>query len=389
MSELIERVDIVEYEFACQDVAPDPYGNIVYQPGGSAAVRRFAIKVATESGVVGEYCPVWSHTHEAIGFTLGFAPRLLGMDIMAREAIFDAAKRAHRKSDHIGFGAIDIAIWDALGKLTGLSIAELLGIYTDRLPAYASTLTGDLNGGLSTPSDYADFAQECRSAGYRAFKMHGVGGNTPMEEAAIVSALGDAVGNEMVLMNDSGSHLRTFADALLVGRACDDAGFFWFEDPMRDSSVSQFAHKRLREMIATPLLITEHVRGVEPKADFAIAGGTDFLRADPELDMGITGTMKIARLAEALGMDVELHAAGPAQRQCMASIRNTNYYEVTLLHPVVGNPVLPPVYACDYSDELDCVDADGNVPLPAGPGLGVTYDWEFIEAHVLHHHVIA
>jgi L-alanine-DL-glutamate epimerase-like enolase superfamily enzyme len=40
-----------------------------------------------------------------------------------------------------------------------------------------------------------------------------------------------------------------------------------------------------------------------------------------------------------------------------------------------------PVYACGYSDQLDCVSADGTVGVPDGPGLGVTYDWDFISKH--------
>ena len=40
---------------------------------------------------------------------------------------------------------------------------------------------------------------------------------------------------------------------------------------------------------------------------------------------------------------------------------------------------MPPVYTCGYSDQLDCVGTDGCVPVPTGPGLGVTYDWDFIE----------
>ena len=53
-------------------------------------------------------------------------------------------------------------------------------------------------------------------------------------------------------------------------------------------------------MLKTPILQTEHIRGVEPKADFLIAGGTDFLRSDPEYDLGITGCMKIHHFAESL-----------------------------------------------------------------------------------------
>ena len=184
--------------------------------------------------------------------------------------------------------------------------------------------------------------------------------------------------DRMTLMLDPACELRTFADALYVGRACDDYGYFWYEDPFRDGGVSAFAHKKLREMLKTPLLQTEHVRGVEPKADFIIAGGTDFVRADPEYDMGITGCMKIAHLAEAFGLDCEVHASGPAHRHCMNAMRNTNYYEVALVGPDCPN-AMPPVYACGYSDALEAVGRDGCVSVPTGPGLGVTYDWDYIE----------
>ena len=186
------------------------------------------------------------------------------------------------------------------------------------------------------------------------------------------------MGGKLDLMIDPGGDLRTFADALRVGRACDEMEFFWYEDPLRDCGTSQAVHRKLRQMIRTPLLITEHVRGVEPKADWIVAEATDFVRADPEFDLGITGAMKIAHLSEAFGLDVELHGCGPAHRACMSAIRNTNYYELGLVGPAVGNFISPPVYACGYSDALDAVGPGGYVPVPTGPGLGVVYDWEFI-----------
>jgi len=48
---------------------------------------------------------------------------------------------------------------------------------------------------------------------------------------------------------------------------------------------------------------------------------------------------------------------------------------------------MPPVYACGYSDLLEDVDRDGCFPVPTGPGLGVTYDWDFIEKNRTAHHV--
>ena len=87
--------------------------------------------------------------------------------------------------------------------------------------------------------------------------------------------------------------------------------------------------------------------------------------------------MKIAHAAEALGLDVEIHAPGPAHRHCMAAIRNTNYYELGLVHPSVLK-TQPPIYADGYSDLLDAVDSRGHVPVPTGPGLGVTLDWDYL-----------
>jgi L-alanine-DL-glutamate epimerase-like enolase superfamily enzyme len=64
----------------------------------------------------------------------------------------------------------------------------------------------------------------------------------------------------------------------------------------------------------------------------------------------------------------------------MAAMRNSNYYEMGLVHPRIGN-MMPPVYRDGYSDELDSIDKDGCVGVPEGPGLGVEYDWEFIMKH--------
>ena len=143
----------------------------------------------------------------------------------------------------------------------------------------------------------------------------------------------------MDLMLDPACEYMTFADAVKVGRACDDERFYWYEDPYRDGGISQFALRKLRQLIKTPLLLTEHVRSLEPHIDFAIADATDYVRGDVGYD-GITGVIKVAYACEALGIDIEFHGPGPAQRQCMAAIRNTNYYEMGLVHPKAPSRVL-------------------------------------------------
>jgi L-alanine-DL-glutamate epimerase-like enolase superfamily enzyme len=81
-----------------------------------------------------------------------------------------------------------------------------------------------------------------------------------------------------------------------------------------------------------------------------------------------------------MGVDLQLHAVGPAHRACISAIRNTHMYEMALIGPKMPNMVAP-VYTCGYSDQVEDLPADGCVPVPEGPGLGVSYDWDFIAAN--------
>ena len=75
--------------------------------------------------------------------------------------------------------------------------------------------------------------------------------------------------------------------------------------------------------------------------------------------------MKIAHLAEAFGLDCEVHACGPAHRHVMSAMRNSNYYELALVGPDCPNMVAP-VYTCGYSDQLDA--AARTAAWPCRPG---------------------
>ncbi|ESP90151.1 enolase C-terminal domain-like protein [Candidatus Halobonum tyrrellensis] len=380
MAPTITRIESTEFSYSLDDLSTDDSGfNLVYEPGETTERKLFGIKIHTDEGITGEY--VGGNSPAAAQINM-FADYLIGENPLERERHWSEIKRALRKYDRMGMGPIDIALWDFAGKYYDAAIHELLGTYRHRIPAYASTYHGDDNGGLDSPEAFADFAEHCLDLGYSGFKIHGWGGGDDARDLSreldTVHAVGERVGDEMDLMHDPACELETFADALTLGRALDEEGFFWYEDPYRDGGISQHGHGKLAEMLDTPILQTEHVRGLEPHTDFMANGSTEFLRADPEYDAGITGAVKLARVAEGFGMDVEFHAPGPAQRQCLAAIRNANYYEMALVHPDADNTT-PPIYAGDYADQLDAVDDDGTVPVPDGPGLGVDYDWEFIE----------
>jgi L-alanine-DL-glutamate epimerase-like enolase superfamily enzyme len=372
----ITKVEFTSFAYKLEGLTVDEGHNTVYKPGGVVNRTGLAVRIFDSDGVEG--CFVYPSPEPAmVAQAKSLAQLLIGRDPNAREKMYDDIKRIMRKLGAFGYSPLDIALWDMAGKRFGVSITTLLGGYREHLPTYASTFHGDRNGGLSSKEAFADYAEYCYGLGFRAFKIHGWTVTDRREEAENVLHVAAKVGHKMDLMLDPACELRTFADALYVGRACDDAKFFWYEDPFRDGGFSRHAYRKLRQKLKTPLLIGEHVRGLEAKADFIEAEATDFVRANPTLDMGITGVMKIARLAEAHGLDVEMHGCGPAHRHCMASMRNANYYELTLCAPKIGNPQ-PPLYTCGYSENPEAVAKDGTFPVPAGPGLGVSYDWDFI-----------
>ncbi len=372
----IERIEIHEYSWTLPDMGKDYNGfNLVYEPGNQQKMGGRILRVITDVGIVGEYAGGSPTDYANLPSFWHF---LKGHSALQRERIYTEVRRALRQSAHIGLAPIDIALWDIAGKLYNQPIYKLLGGYKDKLPCYASTYHGDHQpDGLSTPEAFADFAEQCLEIGYPAFKIHGWGKAPISQEIANVHAVGKRVGGKMDLMLDPACEYHTFGDTVKVGWACDENRFFWYEDPFRDGGISQFAHRKLRQLIKTPLLQTEHVRSLEPHIDFALAEATDYVRGDVGYD-GITGVIKVAHACEALGIDIEFHGPGPAQRQCMAAIRNTNYYEMGLLHPKAPASHAPDLFI-DYRDELDAVDSTGCIPVPQGPGLGVAINWEWVE----------
>ncbi len=373
MSPKITALETITYEYELANATFDEHGfNVVYHPEETLASEASILRIHTADGTVGE-------TSGAVGRAT--ATYLLGKDPLDRERHWSEIRRAHRQSRTGDIGSVDVALWDLAGKYADLSVADLLGRYRKNLPCYASTPHGDENGGLDSPEAYADFAESCRGLGYPAFKIHGWGGSDEsrdlQREIDTVHAVGDRVGTDMDLMLDPACEYETFLDALKVGRACDEQTFTWYEDPYRDNGTSQHAHRQLRERLDTPLLMTEHVQGLEPHTDVIANEATDFVRGD--LYHGITGLMKVARVAEGFGLDVELHGPGPAMRQCMAAVRNTNYYEMGLVHPDWSHHHGPTPYK-SYRDGLHAVDGNGCVSVPRGPGLGVSFDWEYVEA---------
>ena len=363
----IPTITKIEIESFTWDVVGLTHGRAYhYDPHSTLRRHAAAIKVHASNGAVGQYAG-WSTDPKAVASA---AERYLGQSALDRERYYQTLKATP------AMAVYDIALWDLAGQMTGLPVHALIGTYRTRVPAYASTIDGAVEGPLSTPESYGDFAQQCLEMGYRGFKIHPMAWPDVQTHIDAVLAIGDRVGGKMDMMLDSYCLYETFADALKVGRACDEAGFYWYEDPYSDGGVTTFSHARLREMIKTPLLMGEKVDTIEQRMDFILRKATDLIRGDVRLH-GLTGTLKLAHAAESVGMDIEPHSAGPEQLHLMAAVKNANYYEVVWVHPNVRE-FGPPIYTDTNVARLDCIDADGMVAVPDGPGLGVVYDWDYI-----------
>ncbi len=366
----ITKIEVSKIEWEIEDCGPDePRPIPTYMPGTRYPMSLLWTRVETDAGVAGEY-PLRTDI-TSIG------DYLLGKDVLKREQVAVDL----RFVNPIAAAAADIVLWDIAGKLADMSVSQMLGGFRNRLPAYASTMNGGiagLEGGLATPESYADFALQCEEIGYKAFKIHPYPRVNVQDHVDAVLALGEAVGGRVDLMLDAFAHYATFADALKVGRACDEAGFFWIEDPY-ESGTSQSGHARLREYISTPLLQGERLSGVANKMNLLTSGATDFIRGQVHGE-GITGTMKLAAAAESVGADIEIHGCGPAQRHVMSAVGTSNYYEVVWVHPDVQcMQTTPDIYGDNYADGLTEIDSDGMVAVPTGPGMGVDWNYEAIK----------
>jgi L-alanine-DL-glutamate epimerase-like enolase superfamily enzyme len=337
-------------------------------------------RVRTSAGVEG-YCFGGSTETASVATQL-----IAGMNPLDREAIWHKLLRAQRLyrralDDH-NLAAVDCALWDFAGRLTGIPVHKLLGGARDRVPAYASTMCGDdLPGGLDSPAAYAEFALACKERGYTAFKLHAwmpPYGPDLARDIAACRAVREAVGPAMRLMLDA-HHDYSREESLILGRALEELGFYWIEEPMNEHSTSSYVW--LTQQLDIPVCGPETAEGqMFTRAEWIVRGASDISRVGAFGVGGITPAMKTVHLCQAFGVRVEVHGGGAANLQVLGAMATPGeYYERGLLHPLVDFEAETPW----LSEPIDLLDGDGNVPIPQRPGLGETIDWDFIRANTV------
>lgn len=310
---------------------------------------------------------------------------LIGKHAFDRELIWRELEHWQRGSagqlTDRALAVVDQALWDLAGRALNTPVYRLIGGYRDKVPAYGSTMCGDeLEGGLSTAEDYGRFAEQLVQKGYKGIKLHTW--MPPVAFAPSVSmdikaceAVREAVGPDIALMLD-GYHWYSRTEAYTIGKALQRLNFTWFEEPMNEQSIASYAW--LKSKLDIPILGPESASGKHhTRAQWVLSQSCDILRAGVPGVGGISPTLKTAHLAEAFGMNCEVHGNGAANLAVCAAVKNCQWYERGLLHPFLDYDEVP-----EYlNSQPDPMDEDGFVHLSQEPGLGEDINFAYIEQH--------
>ncbi|HUU55632.1 MAG TPA: mandelate racemase/muconate lactonizing enzyme family protein [Armatimonadota bacterium] len=245
-----------------------------------------------------------------------------------------------------GIAAVDTALWDCLGKARGVPCWQLWGGVRDRIPAYAMV------GWLNYPDD--EVQRICATAveqGFRAVKVK-VGYPTLKEDIARVNTVRKAIGDDTGLMVDANQSLTT-AEAIRRGRAFEDLGCVWWEEPIPAQDIDGYAE--LADTLDLPIATGENLYTPADFARFLRRDAVDIVQPDLRRAGGPTALLQIGLMAAASHRPYASHGGEAAHLNVMACLPNTYYVETGLIDP-------------DSPMKL----ADGCINLPAGPG----FSWE-------------
>ncbi len=320
--------------------------------GSAPAGYGAALRISTDAGLEGVALFARPGAAEMLDYLVDrvFRDELIGQDPLQREWLWHRIWELDRIHELPlpTLGLIDVALWDLAGRMADRPTWQVLGGYRTSIPAYASTST------FASIEEFLDVADQSLALGYRGIKLHAWG--DARRDATLSAALREHVGDDIPLMYD-GSAGFDLPDAIHLGRALSDAGYLWYEEPMREFSVT--AYSQLASKVDVPLLVAETSDGAHMNSgDFIAAGAATFgVRASTTLRGGITGAMRTAHLADAYRLRAEVHGSDiPNQHLCMA-ISNTSYYESLVTSATVVRE--------------RCVDAAGLVHAPTDPGIAL------------------
>jgi L-alanine-DL-glutamate epimerase-like enolase superfamily enzyme len=319
------------------------------------------LRVDTEAGITG--CVKWNRGDAVASLVKRRLKKLIGEDALLTERLWHKVWEIDRVEEmqlhHMAL--LDLALWDIKSRAANMPLWKMLGGNDRAVPAYASTVTWD------TMEEYERHIKECMDEGFTAFKLHAWG--DAKEDAKLSRNLRKWTGPDAVLMFD-GSAGWDYVTSLWFGRVLEEAGFYWYEEPMREFELRSYT--KLCESLDIPVLACETSDGAHWNAATWIQDGAlDMMRTNPNMKAGLTGALKIAHLAECHGMKAQVHGQGHAHAQLCAAIPNNDYYEEL----VISSQQIRGL----KNKSNDLVIENGILSVPDEPGLGYTPDWAWLE----------
>ena len=313
------------------------------------------LRVETDEGVVGH---ATGSGYQLAELTERFLkPEFVGQNPLLTEHLWQRGWELHRSGAGITpLMVMDSVSWDIKSQVAGLPVYLLMGGYSPRVPAYASTVTWD------TIDEYERHIKECADEGFFAFKLHASG--DPRWDARLARSLRRWVGEDADLMFDASAGWD-YVTSLWFGRVLEEVNYLWYEEPMREYDLTSYAE--LCRALDIPILGAETSEGAHWNASTWIQQrALDMVRIS-RAKGGYTGALKIAHMAESFGMRAQVHGS---DIHLSAGVSNNDYIEVLVIdsEQIKGLKKEGPVRVID-----------GYVTAPDEPGFGPQPDWAEIE----------
>ena len=337
--------------------------------------RYLFVRITADSGLVGiGESGSWGHLEASAAAIGKFGKYLIGKDPLRIEHHWQYMYRfSHFRGAAImgALSAIDIALWDIMGKFFGVPVHQLLGGKTrDRARVYyhvfGSTREELIKGvkgakaeGFTAVGHLTPFLDEDREIPY--FKTHA---SKIRDAIDTVGMYRDAVGDSVDLCIEIHRRL-TPAEAVVLARGIEDFHPYFYEDPILPENFDSMG--LVANNISVPIATGERLHSIHEFQMLLSRGAVQYVRPDVCLAGGITHTKKIAAIAEANYVEVVPHnPLGPVSTaaclQIAASIPNFAIQEYPLgeLEPPKSEIVNKPL-----------VLEEGFLVIPDAPGIGI------------------
>ena len=257
----------------------------------------------------------------------------------------------------LALAAVDTALWDIRCKAAGKPLWLMAGGAKSQVPLY------DTEGGWLhlTVEELVQGAVQARERGWPGVKLK-IGKEYAEEDAERLQAVRAAIGPRMHLMVDANQSM-TYPEAKRRARLLEDAGVFWFEEPLPAEDVS--GHARLAASTNVPIAVGESIYSSSHFREYLAAGAAGIIQVDAARIGGITPWLKVAHLAECFNVQVAPHFLMELHVSLAAAVPNSLYVEYI--------PQLRAVTTQEVQIE------NGYAIAPSQPGLGISWDFQAIE----------